>query len=343
MSDPILSVSRLKKYYPVKGSPMSRIYETGNRFVRAVDDVTFDVEQGDQVAIVGESGCGKTTTAKVILHLIEPTSGDVKFEGKSIFSLSHRQTRKLRTELQVVYQDPYEALNPKQRISDILMEPLIANRVGNEAYRQARVREVLREVGLTPEDVYLRRFPHELSGGQRQRVAIASALTVKPKLIIADEPVSMLDISKRLEIIQLLHGLKSAHNLTLLIITHDLPIARYLTNKMIVMYLGTIVESGPTMDILQHPIHPYTQALVSVTKVADRHGGSSKMVLKGETPNPVNIPAGCRFHTRCPYAEEICRVSEPVLTPVASRQQVACHFSEKFAEATPVDTPNLTE
>jgi peptide/nickel transport system ATP-binding protein len=331
MSRYLLQVSNLKKYYPVKTSILSALFQKNDgRVVKALDGVSFEVEHGDSIAIVGESGCGKSTTAKTILRLIEPSSGEVIFNGKNIFELKAKELRELRKELQVVYQDPYEALNPKQRIIDILREPLIANAIGTYAQQMVRVKEVLEEVGLTPVENYLYRFPHELSGGQRQRVAIATALTVKPKCMIADEPVSMLDISKRMDIIHLLNKLKHDHQLTLIIITHDLPIARYLANKTIVMYLGKIVEFGTTEQILHSPAHPYTRALVSVARSSEQFQSDSKMLLQGETPNPLRVPSGCRFHTRCPFAQEICKRVEPELTVSSTRQKVACHFTEEL-------------
>jgi len=341
MTEPILRVKDLRKYYPLKKPLLSFLKGNDGAYVKAVDGVSFQVEAGDSIAIVGESGCGKTTTAKTILGLTEPTSGEVEFEGRNIFSLSAGEMRRLRKHIQVVYQDPYEALNPKQRIVDILLEPLIATRTRASHERQARVRQVLEEVGLTPVDNFLERFPHELSGGQRQRVAIAAALTVEPKLVIADEPVSMLDISKRLDVIQLLNRLKRDHNLTLVTITHDLPIARYLTNWVMVMYLGKIVEYGATDEVLQHPTHPYTQALVSVTKVAERYDKSPRMVLEGESPNPANVPSGCRFHTRCPMKEKVCVENEPETVSVVQGHTVACHFASqiyaKFREVSVVE------
>jgi oligopeptide/dipeptide ABC transporter ATP-binding protein len=327
MSTPILKVTNLKKHFPIKNQVFSSIFNKNkNRLVKAVDGVSFEMNPTDSVAIVGESGCGKTTMIKTILRLMEPTDGQVWFDGKNISSLKSREVRELRKDMQIVYQDPYEALNPKQKILDILLEPLIANRIGDPDYRMNRAREVLQEVGLTPVDQYLLRFPHELSGGQRQRVAIASALTVNPKLIIADEPVSMLDISKRMDIIHLLKGLKEKKELSLLIITHDIPIAKHLANKMMVMYLGTVVEIGDTEQIIKKPKHPYTKALISVVEVVDRLESSAKMILPGEAPNPIDIPSGCRFHNRCSFAQEKCKKEEPILREITDNQQIACHF-----------------
>ncbi len=325
-SEYILRVVNLKKYFPVRRGILATLFSRKQLYVKAVDGISFNVREGEVFCLAGESGCGKTTTARLILRLIPPTSGEVYYKGINIFSLNKKGMRKVRQEMQMIFQDPYQSLNPRCRILDIVKEPLDINRKDLSFEEKVElVRKVLEDVRLDPDEV-IDKFPHELSGGERQRVAIARALVLGPRVIVADEPVSMLDASIRAGILNLLKDLKKAYNLTMIYITHDLAQAHYLGDTMAIMYLGKIVELGPVDEILESPLHPYTQALISNVPVPDPSYSRRKMVIKGEIPSPLNLPSGCRFHTRCPFAKDICKREEPALVEVKIGHWVACHL-----------------
>jgi oligopeptide/dipeptide ABC transporter ATP-binding protein len=286
--------------------------------VRAVDGVSFSVRKGEMVALVGESGCGKTTTAQTILRMVPSTSGSIVLNGRDITNLSAGDLRPLRRTMQIIYQDPYESLDPRFRVRQTIEEPMLIHGVGkNRHERHDRMVEALIKAELTPPDVYVDRFPHELSGGQRQRAAIAASLVLDPELLVADEPVSMLDVSVRAGVLTLLDNLRSSGTMGVLMITHDLSTAAHFADRIAVMYLGRIVEEGPAKEVVRNPRHPYTKALLSVVPKRDPRDRTKPQILTGETPNPVNIPTGCRFHPRCPVAEPRCPTIDPQLHPAA--------------------------
>jgi len=328
VKDPILRVVNLKKYFPLRRGFIETLLSRRRLYVRAVDGISFNVGEGKVFCLAGESGCGKTTTARLILRLIPPTDGKVYYKGVDIFSLKGKELKRVRQEMQMIFQDPYQSLNPRMRIFDIVNEPLDINRK-DLSYEEKReiVYKALEDVRLDPEEV-VDKFPHELSGGERQRVAIARALVLRPRVIVADEPVSMLDASIRVSILNLLMDLKEKYNLTMIYITHDLAQVRYLGDDMAVMYLGKIVEMGPVDEVLDRPVHPYTQALISNVPIPDPTLSRKKIVIRGEVPSPVNPPPGCRFHPRCPYAREICRREEPKILEIEKGHYVACHLYE---------------
>jgi oligopeptide/dipeptide ABC transporter ATP-binding protein len=293
--------------------------------IRAVDGVSFSVSPGEVLAIVGESGSGKTTTANLLLGLLQPSDGQVLLEGRDLGTLSRRELGRMRRRVQMIFQDPYESLNPRMRVYDIVAEPLRVHGVAASAEEaRARVREALAEAGMTPVDAYLRRLPFELSGGQRQRVAIAAALALRPHLLVADEPVSMLDVSIRAEILNLLRALADDHGIAVVMITHDLSTVAAYADRIAVMYLGRIVESGDARTVLEDPQHPYTQALRSVVPVPNPAARRAPQVLTGEMPDPSRIPTGCRFHPRCPLVFDRCLVVDPPLFTVSGEHVAAC-------------------
>ena len=309
----LLEVEDLVVRYPLPRGLFGSLARREAAQVHAVDGVTLSLEEGELVALVGESGCGKTTTAQAVLRLVDPVSGAIRYEGRDITTLGPRELRPLRREMQIVYQDPYESLDPRLRVRAAIEEPLLIHGLGDS--KEARldlVREALQRVELSPPDLFLDRYPHELSGGQRQRVAIAAALVLGPRLLVADEPVSMLDVSVRAGVLKLLDGLRQS-GLAVLMITHDLSTAALFADRIAVMYLGRIVEQGAAGDVVGRPQHPYTKALLSVVPGADPRRRKRLQILSGETPDAVRIPAGCRFHPRCPIAENECRVTDPVL------------------------------
>jgi oligopeptide/dipeptide ABC transporter ATP-binding protein len=309
----LVEVEDLVVRYPVPRGLVGTIARRPRQTVHAVDGVSFSLGAGEILALVGESGCGKTTTAQTLLRLVEPEAGSIRFEGRDVTRLSSRELRPLRRRMQLIYQDPYESLDPRLRVRQTVEEPLVVHRVGGgREERVRRVREALERVELVPAELFLDRYPHELSGGQRQRVAIAASLVLEPRLLVADEPVSMLDVSVRAGILRLLDGLREG-GLGILMITHDLSTAARFSDRIAVMYLGRIVEEGPASEVVRNAQHPYTRALLSVVPKRDPRERMRPQILRGEPPDAVRIPSGCRFHPRCPLAIDACRVQDPPL------------------------------
>jgi peptide/nickel transport system ATP-binding protein len=320
----LLEVEDLAVQYPVARGIVGTAARKPKQVVRAVDGVSFSLERGELLALVGESGCGKTTTAQTVLRLVEPVRGRIAFEGSEITTLGQRELRPLRRRMQIVYQDPYESLDPRLTVRAAVEEPLRIHRAGgSKAERDARVRDALQRVELTPPELFLDRYPHELSGGQRQRVAIAAAIVLDPDLLVADEPVSMLDVSVRAGVLSLLDRLREG-GLGVLMITHDLSTAARFADRIAVMYLGRIVEEGPAAEVVGNPQHPYTKALLSVVPRRDPRDRTRPQILQGEAPDAVRIPQGCRFHPRCPVALPECRDVDPDLRPAGGDHQAAC-------------------
>ena len=320
--NPLLNVQGLKKYFPVRKGVFSRV--VGN--VKAVDDISFDVKPGETVGLVGESGCGKTTTGRVILRLIEPTSGRVDFDDRDLATMPAGELRRTRRNMQIIFQDPFSSLNPRMTVGAIIGEGLTVHAVGTKAERRDRVVEVMEQSGLDPG--YINRYPHEFSGGQRQRIGIARALALNPKFIVCDEPVSALDVSIQSQIINLLVRLKEQYNLAYLFIAHDLSVVEYISDRVAVMYLGKIVEFADGEDLYKRRLHPYTQALLSAVPIPDPTTKKVRISLPGDVPSPLNPPSGCRFHPRCPVAEEICAVEEPRELNLDGHR-VWCHVVER--------------
>ncbi len=318
--EPLLAVKGLKKYFPVK-----RGLWLGERAeVRAVDGVTFEVRRGETVGLVGESGCGKSTTARLILRLLEPTAGDVHFDSTAVFRANKEEMRRLRRKMQIVFQDPYSSLDPRMPVEEIVGEGLTIHRLAKGKERRERVAQLLQMVGLGQE--HMGRYPHEFSGGQRQRIGIARALAVEPELMIADEPVSALDVSIQAQVINLFEDLQQELRLTYLFIAHDLRVVRHISDRVAVMYLGQIVELANSDELYQNPLHPYTQALLSAIPAAEPPMKRHRMVLEGDPVGPIQMPSGCRFHPRCPQRLDRCDKEEPVLREVSSGHWVNCHL-----------------
>jgi peptide/nickel transport system ATP-binding protein len=358
----ILVVKDLQVWFPMRTGFVQSLVSKEQRWVKAVDGVSFNIKDREIFCLVGESGCGKTTTGKAILRLVEPTGGSVKYYGEGrktmmkemteeavdkgkitkaqadklmleggldVRALSKNRMKRLRQEMQIIFQDPYESLNPKQSIYDIIAEPLVVNSLGtNEAEREKRVVKALEDAGLRPPKDFMWRYPHEVSGGQRQRVGVAGALVLDPEFLVADEPVSMLDVSIRSEILKLMLDLRDQKGLAFLFITHDLGVAYVFSDRIGIMYLGKIVELGPTEDVVKHPRHPYTKALISVVPTPDPEMRREKIILKGERPDPSNIPPGCRFHPRCPFVMDVCRKDQPQPVFVSDGHWVSCHLEK---------------
>ena len=319
-SKTLLEVKDLCKHYPIRKGLFSRI----SGYVYAVDGISFTINDGETLGLVGESGCGKSTVGRTILKLIEPSRGEIIWRGERIDELSRSQMRPYRQQIQAVFQDPYSSLNPRMRSADIVSEPLRNFESLSKAQGRERVSALFERVGLRPDQML--RFPHEFSGGQRQRLGIARALSVKPKLIMLDEPVSALDVSVQAQVINLLEDLQREFQVSYLFVAHDLAVVKHISHRVAVMYLGRIVELAPTKELFSRPSHPYTEALLSAVPVPDPKYQRKQIVLGGDVPSPINRPNGCHFHTRCPYAQERCKVEEPVLEEITPGHSVACHF-----------------
>ena len=318
---PLLEVRHLTKEFSRKQG----LFGKGTP-VRAVDDVSFTIDKGETFGLVGESGSGKTTTGRCILRLIEPTSGQVLFDGRDVLALSRTELRRARRDMQIVFQDPYSSLNPRMRVADIVEEPLIIHKLGSKAERRTRVKELFALVGLNPD--HLARYPHEFSGGQRQRIGLARALALNPSLIVADEPVSALDVSVQAQVINLLMDLQNELGIAYLFVAHDLAVVEHISHRVAVMYLGKIVELTDKRSLFASPQHPYTEALLSAVPVPDPRVLRKRVILAGDVPSPVDPPSGCRFHTRCPYAFDRCRREEPLMREVRPLHWAACHLRE---------------
>jgi len=320
----LVEVNNLVKHYPVRGGLFRRVINT----VKAVDGVSFFIRKGETFSLVGESGCGKTTLGRTILRLTPATSGKVYFEGKDLFELDSDELRKMRCEMQIVFQDPFGSLNPRMTVGDIIGEPLLVHNVVSKGEVKKRVKEILEVVGLS--EYHMSRYPHEFSGGQRQRIGIARALALNPKFVVCDEPVSALDVSIQAQILNLLADLQNEFGLTYLFIAHDLSVVKHVSDRVGVMYLGKLVEMADKQEIYSSPIHPYTQALLSAVPIANPELKRERIVLQGDVPSPLNPPQGCRFHTRCTYASEKCREIEPEWQEIENGHFVACHRASEF-------------
>jgi peptide/nickel transport system ATP-binding protein/oligopeptide transport system ATP-binding protein len=320
----LVQVSHLKKYFPVRSGLMQRVVAQ----VLAVDDVSFTVKKGETLGMVGESGCGKTTVGRTMLRLIEPTAGSVNFDGRDVFAMKPRELKETRRHMQIIFQDPYASLDPRVPIGESVMEGLHIHNIGTSKERIEIMLDTLKRVGL--EDYHARRYPHEFSGGQRQRIGIARALALRPKFIVCDEPVSALDVSIQSQVLNILKDLQAEFGLTYLFIAHNLSVVEHISDRVAVMYLGKMAELADREELFRTPLHPYTQALMSAIPVPDPKLKRKRIILKGDVPSPLNPPSGCRFHPRCPFAEQICTDQEPAFRELKPNHFVACHFAEKF-------------
>ena len=322
-TETLLEVTNLKKYFPIKGGVFSKTIG----YVYAVDGVSFTVDKGETLGLVGESGCGKSTTGRSILRLIEPTDGKIHFEGQDVTALDKNAMRSLRREMQIIFQDPYASLNPRMTVGSIIGEPLEIHKIARGREKTERVASLLQKVGLRAED--MRRYPHEFSGGQRQRIGIARALALNPKLIVCDEPVSALDVSIQAQVINLLEDLQEEFGLSYLFIAHNLNVVEHISDRVAVMYLGQIVELASDADLYNDPQHPYTEALLSAVPIPDPTVKKKRIILEGDVPSPIDPPSGCHFHTRCMYKEKICEEEAPEFKHIGGGHWVACHFRPK--------------
>ena len=329
-NEPLVETVHLRKYFPIRKGVLQ--HEVAR--VHAVDDVSIQVFEGETLGLVGESGCGKSTLGRTVVRLLPPTDGDVRFEGRSIAKLGPRALRPLRRQMQMVFQDPYASLNPRKRVGTIVSDPLRIHRIGDRQERKKQVEELLEAVGLSPE--HYNRFPHEFSGGQRQRIGVARALALRPKLVVADEPVSALDVSIQAQMINLLEELQDEFSLTYVFIAHDLGGVRHVSDRIAVMYLGRIMELSPAEELYERPIMPYTEALLSAVPIPDPDLSDQRerIVLEGDVPSPINPPSGCRFHPRCRYATEICSQVDPPLADYGNGHLAACHHPLNVDKAT---------
>lgn len=324
MGENLFEVKHITKVFKSKKSMGKK-----GQVVHAVNDVSFQIKEKETFALVGESGCGKSTTGRVALRLIEPTSGDILYQGKSILSLNSRELRKMRREMQMVFQDPYSSLNPRKSILSIVAEPLLIHKmVSSKQEAEAQAKELLIRVGIREDQ--MNRYPHEFSGGQKQRISMARAIITRPRLVICDEPVSALDVSIQAQVLNLLRELQNEYQLSYLFISHDMSVVKYISDRIAVMYLGTIVEEADTEELFANPVHPYTQALLSAVPEADPDVEKERIVLHGEIPSPVNFPSGCPFHTRCVYATERCNEERPKRTKIAEHHYAACHYCKEL-------------
>ena len=320
-NDYLVEARNLVKYYPIRGG----VFLKEVAAVKAVDDVSLTIRSGETMGLVGESGCGKTTFGRAILRLEEPTAGEVIFKGRNLLACDSKEMRGLRKQMQIIFQDPFSSLNPRKTIAQIIGEPLLVHGMKNRKQREERVLYLLDVVGLRPEQ--MRRYPHMFSGGQRQRIGVARALALNPELIVCDEAVSALDVSIQAQVLNLLKDLQQEFGLTYLFISHDLHVVEHISDRVAVMYLGKIVELAPSKDLYKRPLHPYSQALLSASPMPDPKRKHKRIILKGDVPSPIDPPSGCRFHTRCIYARDLCSRKEPALREIDSRHFAACHFA----------------
>jgi oligopeptide/dipeptide ABC transporter ATP-binding protein len=318
----LIEVRDLTKYFPVRAGVLQRV----QGWVKAVDDISLTIRAGETLGLVGESGCGKTTVGRTILRLIEPTSGQVFFEGRDMMTVKGPDLKAMRREMQIIFQDPFSSLDPRSQIGDIIGEVLYVHGMRNRNERYQRVQEIMHTVGLSED--HIRRYPHEFSGGQRQRIGIARALALRPKFIVCDEPVSALDVSIQSQVLNLLHELQREFNLTYLFIAHNMSVVEHISNRVAVMYLGEIVELADRIELYRNPLHPYTQALMSAIPIPDPDFEQEQIILEGDVPSPINPPPGCRFHPRCPIAQTICSQEEPAWRDIGAGHHVACHLAK---------------
>lgn len=325
----LLVVRDLKKHFPLERGFIDRLLTRQKGFIRAVDGVSFDITKGEVLGLVGESGCGKTTTGRLILRLVDPTSGDVLYKGRSLFSYSKKEMEEVREKMQIVFQDPYASLSPRMSIGKAIGHPLVIHNHGHKDEVRQITLEMMEKVGLTPARFLYKKYPHQLSGGQRQRVVIARALVTNPEFVVADEPIAMADVSVRAMILELMVRLKEEFDLTYLFITHDLATSKYICDRVAIMYLGKIVEIGPLGEVFKNPVHPYTATLLAAVPVPDPRYRRTHPIPKGEIPSPIHPPPGCRFHPRCPSSKPICKTDEPEFVEVGKDHQVACFLAQR--------------